>query len=184
MKLLPVLLVLGMTSCGRVDGGRDMSAAIQISCLNTALESLKADCGRFPTTEQGLAMLWTRPAGLGETNWRGPYLDSPAPLDPVTQALGPAWANVSLSLRLHLGEACSYTLLDILGNVTETGLLSSGSTTFNLGGGVNLTEVGEREQNGYFHMELAAVPEPSSYGIITGALLLLPFGLRGFRNHR
>ena len=84
MKLLPVVLALCATSCGRVDVDSDHrpSVAVQIASFEAAVDALHADCGCFPTTDEGLAALRTRPAGISETKWRGPYLDSPVPLDP------------------------------------------------------------------------------------------------------
>jgi general secretion pathway protein G len=54
----------------------------QFSICAVALDALRDDCGRFPTTEEGLAALCIRPAAIGETKWRGPYLSPPIPLDP------------------------------------------------------------------------------------------------------
>jgi general secretion pathway protein G len=45
------------------------------------LDLYKLDVGSYPTTEQGLAALNTRPANAA--NWNGPYLKGEAqPLDP------------------------------------------------------------------------------------------------------
>ncbi len=82
IKPLPILLVLSVAACGKVDGDHRPSAAVQIAVFKAALDSLREDCGRFPTTEEGLAALCTRPAAMSETRWRGPYLDSRVPLDP------------------------------------------------------------------------------------------------------
>ena len=45
-----------------------------IAILKTALAHFEIDNGRFPTTEEGLAALVVRPAGLGES-WGGPYME-------------------------------------------------------------------------------------------------------------
>jgi len=84
MKLLPIMLALCVTSCGRVevDSGHRPSGAVQIASFKTALDALHEDCGRFPTTEEGLSALCIRPAAISEAKWRGPYLDAPVPLDP------------------------------------------------------------------------------------------------------
>ncbi len=55
----------------------------QISNLESALDMFQADCGRYPTTAEGLEALRTRPRGL-ET-WKGPYMKKELPLD--------AWGN-------------------------------------------------------------------------------------------
>ncbi len=51
--------------------------------INTALQMFKEDCGRYPTTAEGWAVMHEPPADGSLTNWRGPYLDLPvAPKDP------------------------------------------------------------------------------------------------------
>lgn len=49
----------------------------------TALGMFKVDCGRYPTTEEGLNALIVRPARIPVADWRGPYFDPPQlPKDP------------------------------------------------------------------------------------------------------
>ena len=52
----------------------------QIELLGTALDTLRLDAGRYPTTAEGLEALRTRPSGLDK--WDGPYLKKEVPLDP------------------------------------------------------------------------------------------------------
>jgi len=40
--------------------------------LSTALDSFKLDIGRYPTTEEGIKILWIKESEL--KNWNGPYL--------------------------------------------------------------------------------------------------------------
>jgi type II secretion system protein G len=54
-------------------------ARTDLEALATALDVLEIDCGRFPTTKEGLAALLTRPAEVA--GWRGPYI-SKLPHDP------------------------------------------------------------------------------------------------------
>ncbi|MCD4779200.1 MAG: type II secretion system major pseudopilin GspG [Candidatus Omnitrophica bacterium] len=50
--------------------------------IPTALKLYELDNGVFPTTEQGLSALWTKPSSSPvPTNWNGPYLDQ-KPKDP------------------------------------------------------------------------------------------------------
>ena len=50
--------------------------------LKFVLQMFKDDCGRYPTTTEGLKILITPPANGSLTNWRGPYIDLPeAPKD-------------------------------------------------------------------------------------------------------
>jgi general secretion pathway protein G len=64
----------------RADIARVTAARVQINNLNAALGAFKLDTGVFPTTEQGLAALRSRPQGLA--TWNGPYLPQDVPLDP------------------------------------------------------------------------------------------------------
>lgn len=56
------------------------AARAQIDALEKALDQYRLDVGRYPSTEQGLAALMTRPAA--EVRWSGPYLRKNVPLDP------------------------------------------------------------------------------------------------------
>ena len=55
-----------------------------IGGLSTGLDFFEADCGRYPTTEEGLVALIQRPPDLAAADWRGPYLGNATqiPLDP------------------------------------------------------------------------------------------------------
>jgi general secretion pathway protein G len=49
----------------------------------TVLGMFKVDCGRYPTTEEGLNALIIRPKDILAHDWRGPYFDPPQrPKDP------------------------------------------------------------------------------------------------------
>ena len=68
-------------------GGRDSQAADAYLNLNSlelalekGLEQYRIDVGHFPSSEQGLAALTTRPGS--ESRWNGPYLKKDAPSDP------------------------------------------------------------------------------------------------------
>jgi general secretion pathway protein G len=66
-----------------VDTAKNVTAQAQISTLGAALDAYRLDNGRYPTTEQGLAALWTQPSTAPRpSNWRGPYLRQPPPADP------------------------------------------------------------------------------------------------------
>src|SRR5690606_8588936 len=65
-----------------VGTAKDAAARSQIEMLGAALDAYRLDTGRYPTTEQGLAALWEEPVVEPRpTNWRGPYLLRPVPLD-------------------------------------------------------------------------------------------------------
>lgn len=59
------------------------SAKNQIGQYSAALQSYFLDCGRFPTTEQGLAALWEKPVLYPiPEEWNGPYLERRPGKDP------------------------------------------------------------------------------------------------------
>ena len=65
-------------------------ALAQIKAFEGALETFKAEVKRWPTEEEGLAVLWSRDALQEEADrekWGGPYLKEPKPND----AWGNAW---------------------------------------------------------------------------------------------
>jgi len=55
--------------------------------LRSALDAMRLDIGRFPTTEEGLALLVTSPRDEAtQSHWRGPYIEGSVPLDPWNHA--------------------------------------------------------------------------------------------------
>jgi general secretion pathway protein G len=71
--------------------GSHRSPDAQIKCayadvnggLKTALNIFKDDCGRYPTTEEGLKVFFQQPTNDLAKGWRGPYFDPPQiPKDP------------------------------------------------------------------------------------------------------
>jgi general secretion pathway protein G len=66
-----------------VGTAKDAVVRSQIEMLGAALDAYRLDNGRYPSTQQGLDALWTLPsADPRPSNWRGPYLRKPVPLDP------------------------------------------------------------------------------------------------------
>ncbi len=94
IELLVVIVVIGVLASlvapnvfQHVGAARDATARSQIEMLGAALDAYRLDNGRYPTTEQGLAILWTQPvADPRPPNWRGPYLRKPVPADPWEHA--------------------------------------------------------------------------------------------------
>ncbi len=88
IELLVVLAILtllaglvGPRVLGQLGGAKSKTAAVQIADLDKALEIFKLDVGRYPTTEEGLGALVTKPASAN--GWAGPYLKGGAvPTDP------------------------------------------------------------------------------------------------------
>lgn len=54
--------------------GKAKVAEIQIEQLQASLDLYRLDMRRYPTTEEGLQALLTRPGG-GAGGWSGPYID-------------------------------------------------------------------------------------------------------------
>ena len=66
-----------------VAAAKQTSARNQIDQYGAALQSYFLDCGRFPTTEQGLYALWEKPVLYPiPENWSGPYLERKPGQDP------------------------------------------------------------------------------------------------------
>ena len=91
--LIEVLVVIGVIAVlatlvapsvfQHVGAAKDVTARSQIEMLGAALDAYRLDNGRYPTTEQGLAALWTAPSSAPRPDsWRGPYLRKDVPLDP------------------------------------------------------------------------------------------------------
>ncbi|WP_040481972.1 type II secretion system major pseudopilin GspG [Luminiphilus syltensis] len=88
MELLVVLAILGLLVSlvgpqvlNQLGGAKTKTAKIQIKDLEQALEMYKLDVGRYPSTENGLSSLVSKPGDA--TGWNGPYLKGgKVPLDP------------------------------------------------------------------------------------------------------
>lgn len=88
VELLVVMVILGLLAglvgprvMKHIGTSKTKAAFLQIEELGTALETYRLEVDAYPTTEQGLAALVARPAGVDK--WNGPYLRKPAlPKDP------------------------------------------------------------------------------------------------------
>lgn len=88
VELLVVLAILallvglvGPRVLNQLGGAKSKTAAVQISEIEKSLELYKLDVGRFPSTEEGLAALNTKPASVN-AGWNGPYMKGGIPADP------------------------------------------------------------------------------------------------------
>ncbi|MBL6854240.1 MAG: type II secretion system major pseudopilin GspG [Alphaproteobacteria bacterium] len=86
VELLVVLAILGLlatiatTQVLRYFASAKMSTAhAQVESLSSALDLYKLDVGHYPTSQEGLAALKTKPATAG--NWNGPYVKPNTSLD-------------------------------------------------------------------------------------------------------
>jgi general secretion pathway protein G len=87
LELLVVMVIIGLLAAyvgpqyfSQLGKSEVKAAQAQLSALQKALDTYRIDCGHYPTTEQGLAALVTRPQN--EPKWSGPYLQKAVPPDP------------------------------------------------------------------------------------------------------
>lgn len=111
IEIMVVVVIMGILAAlvvprlmGRTDDARIMAARQDIATLMQSLKLYKLDNGRYPTTEQGLQVLVTKPtSGPAASGWKaGGYVDR-LPKDP--------WGNPyqCLSPGLH-GEVDVFSL--------------------------------------------------------------------------
>ncbi|EGY02375.1 general secretion pathway GSPG-like transmembrane protein [Nitrospirillum viridazoti Y2] len=88
LELLVVVLIIGLLASyvgpkyfSQVSKSEVTTAKAQIEAYAKAVDNFRLDVGRFPTTEEGLAALMTRPATDGD-KWNGPYLRKDVIPDP------------------------------------------------------------------------------------------------------
>ena len=90
IEIMVVVVIMGILAAlvvpklmGRADDARIMAAKQDISTIQQSLKLYKLDNQRYPTTEQGLAALITKPSnGPVANGWKtGGYLDK-LPKDP------------------------------------------------------------------------------------------------------
>jgi general secretion pathway protein G len=86
IELVVVLTILAMLAAlvvprlfKNVDKSKVNATKAQIANLETALDAYRLDVGSYPTTQQGLEALRTKPVGV--EHWDGPYLAKDVPMD-------------------------------------------------------------------------------------------------------
>jgi len=106
LELLVVMVIIGLLAgyvgpkyFSQIGKSEIKVARAQIDALGKALDQFRLDNGHYPSTEQGLASLVTRPAN--EARWDGPYLQKGVPADP--------WGNAYVFIMP--GEHGEYDLL-------------------------------------------------------------------------
>lgn len=87
LELLVVMVIIGLLASyvapkyfSQVGKSEIRTAQAQIDSFGKAIDQFRLDTGRFPTTEEGLNSLVTKPAN--DPKWHGPYLAKSIPLDP------------------------------------------------------------------------------------------------------
>ena len=86
LELLVVRVIIGMLAAvvapryfSQVGMSQVKAARAQIVALEQALDQFRIDVGRYPTSDEGLAVLNRAPQDPG---WAGPYLKKAVPADP------------------------------------------------------------------------------------------------------
>lgn len=79
VELLVVIVIIALLSSlvapkffGKLDDAKVKTAYAQMEMLSTALDAFRLDVGRYPTTQEGLEVLWLKESEV--KNWNGPYL--------------------------------------------------------------------------------------------------------------
>jgi len=87
IELLVVIVIIGLLASlvapklfNKLGQAKEKTAKAQISMISTALDAFKLDVGRYPTTQEGLKVLWKNPGNI--PNWNGKYLPKPIQKDP------------------------------------------------------------------------------------------------------
>jgi len=87
LELLVVMVIIGLLAgyvapryFAQIGKSEVKATRAQIDALEKALDQYRLDTGHYPTTEQGLAALVTKPTD--EPKWDGPYIKKAVPLDP------------------------------------------------------------------------------------------------------
>nr|WP_315484283.1 type II secretion system major pseudopilin GspG [uncultured Undibacterium sp.] len=87
LELLVVIVIIGLLAAyvgpkyfAQLGKSEKTIAKAQIGAFKKALDTYRIDLGRYPTSEEGLAGLISKPSG--STKWNGPYLDKEIPVDP------------------------------------------------------------------------------------------------------
>ncbi len=79
LEILVVLVILGLMASlvgpqvfKQLSGSKTKAAALQIQELSSALDLYRLELGKFPSSDQGLEALITKPRNV--EGWNGPYL--------------------------------------------------------------------------------------------------------------
>jgi len=87
VELLVVIVIIALLSSlvapklfGKLDNAKVKTAQAQMQMLSQGLDSFRLDIGRYPTTDEGLKILWAKNSSI--KSWDGPYLPKPVKEDP------------------------------------------------------------------------------------------------------
>ena len=87
LELLVVVTIIGLLAAyvgpkyfSQLGKSEQGVAKAQVEAFARALDTYRLDVGQYPTTEEGLNALLTRPTNVAK--WNGPYLQKAVPPDP------------------------------------------------------------------------------------------------------
>lgn len=87
IELLVVIVILAILAAvviprviNRTEDARVARAQSDIATIDSCLDAYKLDNGSYPSTQDGLQALVTKPSDA--TSWNGPYLKNGLPMDP------------------------------------------------------------------------------------------------------
>jgi general secretion pathway protein G len=87
LELLVVVAIIGLLAAyvgpkyfAQVGKSEQGLARSQVEAFARAVSTYRLDVGNFPTTEESLLALMSKPSTAAK--WNGPYLDKTIPLDP------------------------------------------------------------------------------------------------------
>jgi general secretion pathway protein G len=87
LELLVVMVIIGLLASyvgpkyfAQVGKSEVKTAKAQMVALEQALDQYRLELGHYPSSEQGLEALFTKPSN--EPKWHGPYLKKAPPADP------------------------------------------------------------------------------------------------------
>ena len=90
LEMIVVLVIIGLIMglvgprlFGQADKAKVQTAETQVKMLGGALQTMRLDISRWPTEQEGLGLLTTKPGDATAANgWAGPYLNDAVPMDP------------------------------------------------------------------------------------------------------
>ena len=91
IELLLVLVILAALAAvvvpkftKRSEQAKVTAAATDVANIEVALDAFEVDCGRYPTTAEGIGALVQQPTDA--EGWKGPYIKRGVPSDPWNNA--------------------------------------------------------------------------------------------------
>lgn len=130
VELMLVMLILAILAAvvvpklaGHSEEAKKAAAKADIAQLDNAFDMFEVNCGRYPTSDEGVGALVTMPGNVPPGSWKGPYVKKGMPKDP--------WGNpyVYVAPGQHNKDYDLYT--------TQGGKDSSGNEINNWGGSSN-----------------------------------------------